>query len=64
MECGEQCRRPKRFCSDAHKELWLSGRGIVVDHRGAEQVERQRRIAGITPESLEWRRKRNVGNSF
>ena len=64
IECGETCRRPKRFCSDAHKELWLSGPGFKINHAGAAQVREQRQRLGITPEALEWRRKRNVSNPF
>ena len=25
LECGEIIRRPKRFCNDEHKEIWLVG---------------------------------------
>jgi len=64
MECGEVCRRPKRFCSDSHKELWLAGRGIVIDSRGLEQVEQMRRNIGTTPESREWRRKLGIQLDF
>ena len=64
MECGDRCRRPKRFCSDSHHELWITGRGLVIDQRGAEQVAAQRKQRGITPESLDWRRKLNVSKPF
>jgi hypothetical protein len=64
MECGEHCRRPKRFCSDSCKELWLGGRGITLDARGAAQVTDERRFRGITSEALEWRRKLGVSNAF
>ena len=61
MECGEICRRPKRFCTDSCKERYLEGRGFVPNHRGIEQVAAERRLRGITPEALENRRKLNVG---
>lgn len=64
MECGDQCRRPKRFCSDSHKELWQSGRGMVINHHGAAQVAAQRQQLGITPEALENRRKLSVSREF
>lgn len=48
MECGEQCRQPKRFCSDSHKDLWLSGPGMTINHRGAAQVREARQRLGIT----------------
>ena len=64
MECGEVCRRPKRFCSDAHKELWLAGRGIVIDARGAAQVADERRYRAVTKEAIEWRNKLNVQRAF
>jgi hypothetical protein len=64
MECGESCRRPKRFCSDAHEKLFLSGPGFVIDPRGKAQVEADRKRLGITATALEWRRKRNVQLAF
>ena len=64
MECGTEIRRPKRFCDEGCKDNYLRGRGFVPAHRGIEQVNSQRRLLGITPESLEWRRKRNVNAAF
>jgi hypothetical protein len=64
IECGEVCRRPKRFCSDSHKEIWASGRHGSINPIGAEQVAVSRRLLGITAESLEWRRKLNVQRAF
>lgn len=64
MECGEQCRRPKRFCDDSCKDAYLRGRGFVINHRGAEQVAAQRQIQGITPLALENRRKLSVSREF
>ena len=64
LECGEQCRRPKRFCCDSHKEAWLSRKIMEIDPRGVSQVARDRARLGITPESLEWRRKLSVSQPF
>lgn len=64
LECGEQCRRPKRFCSETHKELWLAGRGIVINARGEAQVENERLYVGATQEALEWKRKLSVSRPF
>lgn len=64
LECGERCRRPKRFCSDAHRELWFKGIGLVIDQRGTRQISEARLRAGITSEALEWRRKLNVARPF
>jgi hypothetical protein len=60
MVCGDVCRRPKRFCSDAHKDEFLAGRGIVLNHRGIEQVSADRQRLGITPLALENRMKLSV----
>lgn len=64
MECGDQCRRPKRFCSDSHRELWHSGRGMVINHQGAAQIAAQRQARGITADALEFKRKRSIQNVF
>ena len=64
LECGEHCRRPKRFCSDGHKELWLKGRGIVLDHRGVAQVADERRYQAVTDEAREWRQKLALSRPF
>ena len=64
LECGVQCRRPKRFCTDSHKELWLSRRIDDLNPRGVEQVAADRQRLGITPEALEWRRKLSVSQPF
>jgi hypothetical protein len=64
LECGVQVRQPKRFCSETHKELWLEGRGIVIDSRGVAQVADGRRYKAVTAEALEWRNKLNVSRSF
>lgn len=64
MECGVHCRPPKRFCSDAHKELWLAGRGIVIDSRGVAHVAQERERLHITPEALEWKRKLDAQRPF
>jgi hypothetical protein len=64
MECGETCRRPKRFCADSCKERYLAGRGFVPNYRGIEQVRVHRQALGITLDALEWRRKLNVQQSF
>lgn len=64
LECGEVCRRPKRFCSDSHKELWLAGRRLVLDYRGIGQVEEARKSLGITPQALEWKRRWHVSRPF
>lgn len=64
MECGEQCRRPKRFCDDACKDNYLRGREFVIDHRGTGQVAAERKRRGVTPEALENRRKLSVGRQF
>lgn len=64
MECGDQCRRPKRFCSDSHRELFMKGPGMVINHHGAAQVAAQRQRQGITPEALDWRRKLSLQNVF
>jgi hypothetical protein len=66
MECGVQCRRPKRFCSDSHKEEWLA-RKIARDYPqppGTLSLAEQRRSMGITDESLEWKRKLNLSRPF
>ena len=62
MECGEQCRRPKKFCDDTHRQFF--GRETRIDARGAGIVAAARQRRGITPESLEWRRKLNVTQPF
>lgn len=62
MECGEVCRRPKRLCSDHCKTLFLAGRGIVINHQGAEQVAAQRQARGVTTDALEFKRKRSIQN--
>ena len=64
MECGEICRRPKRFCADSCKERYLEGRGFVPNHRGIEQIREQRQMRGVTPEALENRRKLHVQQPF
>ena len=63
LQCNEPCRRPSRFCNDEEKLQWLdSHKPWHPDWRGAIQVENDRR--GVTAESIEWRRKRNVQSSF
>lgn len=64
MECGEHCKRPKRFCSDSHKELWLKGRGIVLDARGVAQIADERRFRGNTADAREFRRKLHLQQPF
>ena len=64
MECGETCRRPKRFCNESCKERYLEGRGFVPNHRGIDQVREDRQRFGITPDALVWKRKINVQQSF
>jgi hypothetical protein len=64
LECGEHCKRPKRFCCDAHKEQWLAGRGVTYDQRGIAQVTDERRFRVIAPEALDWRRKLSVSRPF
>jgi hypothetical protein len=64
MECGEICRRPKRFCADSCKERYLQGRGFVPNHQGIEQVCAERQRLGVTPEAREWRRNLNVSKPF
>ena len=64
MECGEQCRHPKRFCDDTCKDNYLRGRGLIIDPRGASQVAAQRQQRGVTPEARENRRKLSVGRPF
>lgn len=64
LECGEHCRRPKRFCSEQHKEQWLVRRIFKLDAEQAARVEAQRKRLGITPEALEWRRKLSVQRAF
>jgi hypothetical protein len=64
LECGEQCRRPKRFCSESHKEEWLVRRIFKLDAEQIARVEAQRKRLGITPESLEWKRKLHVSQPF
>ena len=64
LECGEVCRRPKRFCAESCRERYLEGRGFVPNHRGIEQVAAERRRRGVTPEALENRRKLHVQQPF
>jgi hypothetical protein len=64
LECGVQCRRPKRFCSDSHRESWLSHKIGSLDARGISQIQEQRRKIGLTPEAMEFRRKLNVSRPF
>lgn len=64
MECGEQCRRPKRFCSEGHKEEWLARRIFRLDQQGIARIAAERQRLGITAESLEWRRKLSVSRVF
>ena len=64
MECGEICRRPKRFCADSCKERYLQGRGFVPSPQGIEQVRTERQRLGTTAESLEWRRKLGIQLDF
>ena len=64
LECGEQCKRPKRFCSDSHKEAWLASKVFALNHRGIAQVKAQREQLGITPEALDFRRKLSVTRPF
>lgn len=64
MECGVQCRRPKRFCTDDHKETWLSRRVSQADPRGITQVAQERQRLGITPQAIEWRQKLSLSRPF
>lgn len=62
LECGEPCRRPKHFCSDAERELF--GRNTSINRLGVAQVAAQRQQRGITPEALDFKRKRSIQNGF
>jgi hypothetical protein len=64
LECGQQCRQPKRFCSETHKELWFAGRGIVIDARGVAQIADERRYMAVTADALEWKRKLSLSRPF
>lgn len=57
MECGEVCRKPKRFCSDDHKELWLR------EHKKITPEELARARRNITP-AIEWRQKLSLSRPF
>jgi hypothetical protein len=66
MECGVQCRRPKRFCSDDHKQEWLD-RKIAREYPpppGTPSLAEQRKQLGISQESLDWRRKLSLSRPF
>ena len=68
-ECGEQVRRPKRFCDTRCERLWRSGPEITdaqkdLYARSIEQIAKQRKERGITPEALEYRRKLSVQRPF
>ncbi len=68
MECGENCRRPKRFCRK-HCEVLNEKpmRQFFTDdvyQRGADQVRAERLKRGITPEALEFRRKLSLQRPF
>jgi hypothetical protein len=62
LNCNEQVRRPKRFCDDRCNAQF--GYGTVIDQRGTAQVQAARQQHGVTAEALEWKRKRNVQQSF
>jgi hypothetical protein len=66
MECGAQCRKPKRFCSEDHKEKWLASTIArryphpVSAHPGA--MERSEPYS--TLEAIEWRQKLSLSRPF
>lgn len=62
MDCGETCRRPKRFCNDSCRNAF--GRGTTINPVGLAQVDERRRRLGITPEAIEWRRNLSVSRTF
>jgi hypothetical protein len=62
MDCGETCRRPKRFCNDSCRNAF--GRGTTINLMGLAQVDEQRRRLGITLEAIEWRRNLSVSRAF
>jgi hypothetical protein len=65
LDCNEPIRGKKRFCDDQCKIHWLeTHHPWHADWRGVIQVENERKRHGVTPESLEWKRKRNVGQPF
>jgi predicted nucleic acid-binding Zn ribbon protein len=64
MECGTHCRKSKRFCNDSCKELWLKGKGVVLNYSMIDQVALERQRFNTTTAWLEWRRKINVSQPF
>lgn len=64
IECGTEIHRPKRFCDDACKNLWLHGKGYSVDEIQQARVAQERQRRGIAPEALEWRRKLSVSRTL
>ena len=69
LECGVQCRRPKRFCSEDHKETWLSrkiARAYPPPVRCFSQLpgEAPRIESRQSTESREWRQKLALSRPF
>lgn len=66
LECGVQCRRPKRFCSEDHKETWLSSKIArqYAQPPGTPSLKDQRRALGITDKAREWRQKIALSRPF
>jgi|HubBroStandDraft_2_1064218.scaffolds.fasta_scaffold21822_7 hypothetical protein len=66
LECGVHCRKGKRFCSDDHKEQWLSSKiaRSYPQPPGTPSLDEQRRALGITPSALEFHRKLSLSRPF